>query len=306
MDRRTFVKQVAAATAGSCVGAGRLGAQEPAGVRAPGAALEKLAGGFAFTEGPTCDREGNVYFTDQPNNRIMTWSVGGTLSTFLQPAGRANGMYFDAKGMLLACADERTELWAIAPDGSHAVLASRFEGTPLNGPNDVWERPGGGIYFTDPFYARPWWDYKTRPQEGEHVYFLPADRQTLRRVTTDLVQPNGIIGTPDGRSLFVSDIRAGRTYVYDIEADGSLANRRLRCELGSDGMTLDTEGRLYLTGKGVTVFDRDGRRVDQIDVPEPWTANVAFGGRDRRTLFITASKGLYAVDLRTAGANAAK
>jgi gluconolactonase len=125
-------------------------------------------------------------------------------------------------------------------------------------------------------------------------------------VTTDLVQPNGIIGTPDGKSLFVSDIRAGRTYVYDIEADGSLANRRLRCELGSDGMTLDTEGRLYLTGKGVTVFDRDGRRVDQIDVPEPWTANVAFGGRTRQTLFITASKGLYAIDLRTTGANAAK
>jgi gluconolactonase len=305
MHRRTFVTRAAMLAAGSTLGAhGAPGQGE--GVVAAGARLEKLAGGFEFTEGPTSDRDGNVFFTDQPNNRIMKWSVGGTLSTFLEPAGRANGMYFDAKGNLLACADERTALWAIAPDGSHAVLADRFDGRPLNGPNDVWERPDGAIYFTDPFYARPWWSYKTRPQESEQVYFLSADRLTLKRVTTDLVQPNGIIGTPDGRTLFVSDIRAGRTYAFDIQPDGGLSNRRLRCERGSDGMTLDTEGRLYLTGKGVSVFDAAGRQVDQIDVPEPWTANVSFGGRDHRTLFITASKGLYAIALRTRGANAAK
>jgi gluconolactonase len=186
------------------------------------------------------------------------------------------------------------------------VLASQFDGKPLNGPNDVWERPDGAIYFTDPFYPRPWWSYKARPQASEQVYFLSADRRTLRRVTSDLEQPNGIIGTPDGRTLFVSDIRAGRTYAFDIQPDGDLTNRRLRCERGSDGITLDTEGRLYITGKGVSVFDREGRQVDQIDVPEAWTANVAFGGRDRRTLFITASKGLYAVALRARGANPAK
>jgi gluconolactonase len=306
MDRRSFVKHAAAMAAGAAVGGVRLAAQQEVGVRVPGAKLEKLAGGFEFTEGPTSDGDGNVYFTDQPNDRIMKWSVDGVLSTFLQPAGRANGMYFDAKGNLLACADERTELWSIAPDGSHTVLAGRYEGRPLNGPNDVWERSDGGIYFTDPFYARPWWSYKERPQDSEQVYWLSADRRTLKRVTTDLVQPNGIIGTPDGSTLFVSDIRAGRTYAYDIQADGGLTNRRLRCELGSDGMTLDAGGNLYLTGKGVTVFDREGRRIDQIDVPEPWTANVTFGGRDRRTLFITASKGLYAIRLRVAGANASK
>jgi gluconolactonase len=276
------------------------------GVVAPGAALEKLAGGFAFTEGPTSDSEGNVFFTDQPNNRILKWSVDGRLSTFLEPAGRSNGMYFGAGGSLLTCADEKTELWAIAPDGTRTVLAKEFAGKPLNGPNDVWERPDGAVYFTDPFYERDWWDYSVQPQDGEQVYFLSADRQTLRRVTTDLVKPNGIVGTPDGRTLFVADIRAGRTYAFDIQPDGSLTNRRLRCELGSDGMTLDAEGNLYLTGKGVSVFDAAGKKIGQIDVPEPWTANVSFGGKDHRTLFITASTGLYAIRLRVRGANAAK
>ena len=306
MNRRSFVKQAAMMAAASPLGAFSGPGQGENRVVAPGATLEKLAGGFEFTEGPTSDRAGNVFFTDQPNNRIMKWSVDGKLSTFLQPAGRANGMYFDAKGHLLACADEHTALWSIAPDGSHTVLASRFDGKPFNGPNDVWESPGGMIYVTDPFYARSWWDYQVLPQESEQVYVLSPDRQTLRRVTADLVKPNGIIGTPDGRTLFVSDIRAGRTYAYDIQPDGSLSNRRLRCEQGSDGMTLDAEGRLYLTGKGVSVFDRDGRQVDQIDVPEPWTANVSFGGRDHRTLFITASKGLYAIALRAQGANRSK
>lgn len=273
---------------------------------APGAKLEKLAGGFEFTEGPTSDKDGNVFFTDQPNNRIMKWSVGGGLTTFLQPAGRANGMYFGAKGNLLVCADEKTELWSLAPDSTRTVLAKQFEGKALNGPNDVWERPDGGIYFTDPFYKRDWWEYSEPPQGTQQVYFLQADGKGLRRVTTDLVQPNGIIGTPDGKTLFVADIRAGKTYAFDIQPDGRLANRRLRCELGSDGMTLDAEGRLYLTGKGVSVFDATGKKVEQIDVPESWTANVSFGGPDHRTLFITASKGLYAVKLRVKGANAAK
>lgn len=282
------------------------GVQTEASVIAPGAKLEKLAGGFEFTEGPTSDKDGNVFFTDQPNNRIMKWSVDGELSTFLQPAGRANGMYFDARDNLLACADERMELWSIAPDGTRTVLASEFEGKPFNGPNDVWARPDGGIYFTDPFYKRNWWQHDARPQDSEQVYFLSADRKTLRRVTSDMARPNGIIGTPDGTTLFVSDIRAGRTCAFDIQPDGTLANRRTRCELGSDGMTIDTEGRLYLTGRGVAIVDANGTKVGQIDVPEPWTANVSFGGRDHETLFITASKGLYAIRLRVRGANAAK
>src|SRR5258706_14281115 len=107
-------------------------------VIAPGAKLEKLAGDFKFTEGPTCDKDGNVFFTDQPNDRIMKWSVDGKLSTFLQPAGRANGMFFAARGKLVACADEKNELWSITTNGTHTVLAQMFEGQLLNGPNDVW------------------------------------------------------------------------------------------------------------------------------------------------------------------------
>lgn len=275
-------------------------------VVAPGAKLEKLAGEFSFTEGPTCDRKGNVFFTDQPNDRIMKWSVEGRLSTFLQPAGRANGMFFDRKGNLIACADEQTELWSITPDGKHTVLAKEYEGKKLNAPNDVWVRADGSLFFTDPFYKRPWWDYDKPPQATEQVYFLSADRKTLKRVTTDLRQPNGIIGTPDGKTLFVSDLGARKTYAYDIQRDGSLANKRLRCELGSDGMTLDVKGNLYLTGKGVIVFDQTGKQIEHIDVPEPWSANVSFGGKDHKTLFVTASKGLYSIRLKYRGANAAK
>lgn len=275
-------------------------------VVAPGAKIEKLAGDFTFTEGPTCDKTGNVFFTDQPNNRILKWSIEGKLTTFMQPAGRANGMFFDKQGKLIACADEHTELWSITPDGQHTVLAKEYEGKKLNAPNDVWVRKDGSLFFTDPFYKRPWWDYDKAPQTTEQVYFLSADRKTLKRVTTDLVQPNGIIGRPDGKMLFVADIGANKTYRYDIQRDGSLANKHLHCELGSDGMTLDTEGNLYLTGKGVIVFDKAGQKIAHIDVPEPWSANVSFGGKDHKTLFITASKGLYSIRTKYRGANAAK
>jgi gluconolactonase len=272
----------------------------------PGARLTKLAGDFKFTEGPTCDAAGNVFFTDQPNDRIMKWSVDGVLSTFLQPAGRANGMFFDAAGNLIACADEKTALWSIAPDGSHTVLTNKHAGKPLNAPNDVFVRADGSLFFTDPFYKRPWWDYNDPPQGTQQVYYLSADCRSLKRVTHDLVQPNGIIGTPDGRRLFVSDIKAGKTYAYDVLPDGSLTNKLLHCELGSDGMTIDEAGNLYLTGKGVIVFDKSGKQIETIEVPERWVANVSFGGKDRRTLFITASAGFYSIRLKHRAANASK
>ena len=272
-----------------------------------GAVVEKLAGGFAFTEGPTCDVAGNVYFTDQPNDRILKWSTDGQLSTFLQPAGRSNGMYFEPGGDLIACADEKTALWSIAPDGTTSVLVDSYDDRALNGPNDVWVRPDGAIYFTDPFYPRPWWTHDLRPQDGEHVYFLSAGRDRLVRVTADLTQPNGIIGTADGRALFVSDIGAQQTFRYDIAADGHLSGKTLVVDQGSDGMTLDVEGNLYLTGHGVTVFDAGGREIEQIPIPdEKWTANVSFGGKDHQTLFITATTGLYSIRMRVRGANTAK
>ena len=276
-------------------------------VLARGSGLARLAGGFDFTEGPTCDANGDVFFTDQPNDRILKWSAEGGLSTFLEPAGRANGMCFDPGGHLIACADEKNELWSIAPDGTVRVLVGEYAGRRLNGPNDVWVRPDGGIYFTDPFYQRSWWTHDTMPQDGQHVYFLSPDRRHLVRVADDLMKPNGIIGTPDGRTLYVADIEAGKTYRYDIAPDGSLSGKQLAANQGSDGMTLDTDGNLYLTGEGVAVFDRTGREIERIPVPdEQWTANVSFGGWDRQMLFITASRGLYGVRTRTTGANAAK
>jgi len=275
-------------------------------LRAPGAQVEKLAEGFAFTEGPTADAAGNVFFTDQPNDRILKWSVDGKLTTFLQPAGRSNGMYFDRSGNLIACADEKNELWSITKDGKATVIWKENEGKKLNGPNDVWVHPSGSLYFTDPFYKRPWWTHDAPPQGGQHVYRLSADRKKIKRVTVDLEQPNGIIGSPDGKTLYVADIKAGKTYAYDIQKDGTLAGKRLQAALGSDGMTLDEEGNLYLTGKGVHVFDKTGKEIQVFDIPEDWTANVSFGGAEHRTLFITASKGLYAVRLRVKGANAAK
>jgi len=277
-------------------------------VIAPGAKLEKLAGDFKFTEGPTCDAAGNVFFTDQPNDRILKWSVEGQLSTFMQPAGRANGMCFDAKGNLIACADETNALWSITPGGQVTVILSTYRDKLLNGPNDVWVAPNGGMYCTDPFYKRPWWKHDRMPQDGQHVYYLEPDRRKLARVAEDLTQPNGIIGAPDGKTLYVADIGAKKTYRFDIQPDGRLANKKLVCEQGSDGMTLDSEGNLYLTGRGVMVFDPAGKQIEHIEVPKAdgWTANVCFGGKDKRTLFITASKSLYAIQMRVQGANQAK
>jgi gluconolactonase len=277
-----------------------------AGVVAPDAKLEKLAGGFAFTEGPTVDAHGNLFFVDQPNNRIMEWSAEGKLSTFLQPSGHANGMCFDAQGNLIACADEHNALWSIAPDKTVTVLVTNFAGKYLNGPNDVWVAPGGGIFLSDPFYKRKWWDHTTMALTNEEVLYLSPDRKNLKRVTEDLKKPNGITGTPDGKNLYVSDIRAGQTWRYNIQSDGSLTDKTFFCALGSDGMTIDAEGNDYLTGHGVTVFDKDGKQIDHIDVPEQWSANVCFGGPDHQTLFITASESLYSIALRVKGANPAK
>jgi len=270
---------------------------------APGEKVVKLADGFAFTEGPAVDSKGNVYFTDQPNNKIHIWTTEGKLETFLENSGRANGLYFDLKGNLLACADMDNQLWSITiADTSHTILVLNYNDKTLNGPNDLWVRPDGGIYFTDPLYVRPYWvRSKEMQQDGEHVYFISPDSKTMSRVTNDLVKPNGIIGTPDGKKLYVADIGANKTYVYDILPDGSLVNKKLFAELGSDGMTIDQKGNVYLTGNGVTVFNKKGRQKAHIKVDAGWTANVCFGGKEMKTLFITASQYLYSLKMNVEG-----
>jgi len=271
---------------------------------APGATVEKLADGFIFTEGPIADKHGNVFFTDQPNDRIMKWSIDGELSVFLENTGRANGMFFDKNGNLLACSDLENEIWSFNMEGEHIVLFTEYEGKKLNGPNDLWVRPDGGIYFTDPLYKRDYWTRDPEmQQEGEFVYYMSPDGETVFTVDTDIEKPNGIIGTPDGKLLYVADIKAGKTYVYKIQSDGSLADKKLFAEMGSDGMTIDSEGNIYVTGQGVTVFNSKGEKIEHIPVDARWTANVCFGGKDMKTLFITASQYLFALRMNVAGVN---
>ena len=266
-----------------------------------GAKLEKLAEGFLFTEGPSADLNGNVYFTDQPNDRIMVWSTSEELSTFMQPCGRSNGLSFDKDGNLWACADENNELWQITPGKKVNVIIGKYKDNRLNGPNDLWIAPNGGIYFTDPFYRRTWWSHTTMPQDKQCVYYLTPDHKTITRIADDLRTPNGIVGTQNGKTLYVADIGGKKTWSYSINKDGSLSNKKLFCEMGSDGMTIDVKGNLYLTGNGVTIFDRAGKQLGNIPVPEKWSANVCFGGTDMKSLFITASTGLYRIRMKVKG-----
>jgi len=268
---------------------------------ADGASLQKLWTEGSFTEGPACDDKGNVFFTDQPNDRILKVSIDGNISLHMKPCGRANGLSFDHHGNLWACADEKNELWRITPGSNVTVVVKEYKGKLLNGPNDIWFRPDDGLYFTDPYYKRSYWNRGPKEQDVEGVYYLPPNHKTVTRVIDDLKQPNGIIGTPDGKTLYVADIGASKTYSYTIQKDGSLADKKLICEMGSDGMTIDDQGNIYLTGKGVTVFDSSGNKIEQIPIAEPWTANVCFGGKDRQTLFITASKCLYSLRMKVKG-----
>ncbi len=262
--------------------------------------LKLVSNQFSFTEGPAVDKKGNVFFTDQPNDKIWKYDIDGKLSVFLSKTGRSNGLYFDKKGNLIACADEQNQLWAINSHGKVKVLAKDLEGHKLNGPNDLWINPKrGGIYFTDPYYQRPYWERKKSDLNGEKVYFFK--KKNVIAVAEDLVKPNGIIGTADGKYLYVADIGDNKTYKYTISKDGTLMNRQLFAEQGSDGMTIDNHGNIYLTGKGVTVYNLEGKKIEHIAIPEDWTANVCFGGKDRNILFITASKSLYILPMKVRG-----
>jgi len=256
---------------------------------------------FSFTEGASVDKKGNVFFTDQNNNKIWEYSTDGKLSVFLDSAGRSNGMYFDHKGNLVTCADENEQLWSISPDKKIKVLLTDYQGHRMNGPNDIWIDAKGGIYMTDPYYQRPWWARTKSELDGHKVYYLPKGKKQPIIVDADYKQPNGIVGTPDGKYLYVSDIDARKTYKYNIEKDGTLSNRTVFVEQGSDGMTLDEKGNLYLTGQGVTIYSPEGKKIGHIQINEPWTANLCFGGVNRDILFITASKAVYILKMNVRG-----
>jgi gluconolactonase len=260
------------------------------------AKVKKLAGGFKFTEGPAVDPEGNIYFTDIPNNRIHKWSVDGKLLTFRENSGAANGLFFDKEGNLLACEGGNRRLVSISPDGKVKVLADKYKNKKLNRPNDLWIDPQGGVYFTDPYFGAR----SDMEQQGEYVYYLSGDRKRLLRVANDLVRPNGVIGTADGRTLYIADYQANKTYVYTILPSGTLSRKTLFAPEGMDGMTIDNEGNIYLTTDVVAVYNKDGEKIETIKIPEQ-PANLCFGGKDGRTLFITARTSLYSVRMRVSG-----
>lgn len=265
--------------------------------------LMKIKQVFSFTEGPVADKDGKVYFTDQPNNRIWRYDPQTTvLWEFKKDAGRANGLDIDAKGNIIACADENNEIWSIDTRGHIVkVLLGKVDGKKLNGPNDLWIDRKGGIYFTDPYYQRDYWT-RTQPEiKEQNVYYLPKGATQPIAVSNELVKPNGITGSADGRFLFVADIGDNKTYKFSINADGSLSDKQLFVSQGSDGITLDNRGNLYLTGNGVTVYDSTGKKIAYIPVPEKWTANICFGGKERNILFMTAGPSVYHLKMKVKG-----
>ena len=262
--------------------------------------VEKLAGDFKFTEGPAIDAKGNVYFTDIPNHLILIWTIDNKLDTFRTNSGRANGLYFDKDENLLVCEGEKGQITSTSPDGDYIAIASEYDGKRFNQPNDLWPDGKGGVYFTDPKYGA---DDIDLPQDGMHVYYIKPDHTSVIRVCNDFEKPNGVIGTPDGKILYITDTQVRKTYKYDIQKDGSLSNKTLFVELGCDGMTIDNTGNVYLTTLGkntVDIFSPSGVLLESIKVPER-PSNVCFGGKNRNQLYITARTSIYRVEMNTKG-----
>jgi gluconolactonase len=219
----------------------------------------------------------------------------------MENAGRANGLYVDKFGNLIACADQDNQLWRITTQLDVEILVADIDGGKLNGPNDVWVAPDGGIFFTDPYYQRDYWA-RSEPEIGSENVYYRSPNGSVSVLDDDLVKPNGIVGSADGSRLFVADIGASRTYVYTRGIDGRFGDRREFAAMGSDGMTIDAQGNLYLTGDGVTVFNASGERIQHIAVDAPWTSNVSFGGSDRNILFITATDSVFTLEMNVRGA----
>jgi len=262
--------------------------------------LEKLASDFKFTEGPAVDKQGNVYFSDIPNSKIWIWTLADSLKLFRENSNGSNGLYFDKNENLLACEGYKSQISLTTPNGDYNVIASEYDAKPFNSTNDLWPDAQGGVYFTDPQYGG---DIDNLNQGGMHVYYLKKDKTNIIRVCDDLERPNGLIGTADGKTLYISDRGAGKTYSYDINTDGTLSHKNLFVDEGSDGMTIDQNGNIYITTKDksqVDVFSGEGKLLKTIEIPEAPT-NVCFGGKNRDQLYITAQTSLYRVGLNARG-----
>jgi gluconolactonase len=266
-----------------------------------GAKPEKAGTGYAFTEGSSVAPDGRVFFTDQPNDKIYSWDEKTGISLFKEGCERSNGTVFDRRGNLLSCADLNNKLVKFTPSGNIvAVYESGYDGKYLNGPNDLWADNKGGIYFTDPYYYRSYWEQGHKQlQDVQAVYYLKPSGELIR-VIDDLSQPNGIVGTPDGKYLYVADIRGKTTWKYTINPDGTLSNKTSFAPAGSDGMTLDSQGNVYLTFGKVLIYNNKGEKVGEIELPEG-PSNLCFGGKNRKILFITARTSVYTVRMRVRG-----
>jgi len=264
------------------------------------AEVQKAGSGYRFTEGPAVAPDGQVYFTDQPNDRIYKWDETRGISLYSEKTGRANGMYFNPEGEVVACADLHNQLVVFDAGKNMSVLHEGYNGKHLNGPNDLWLLPGGGIYFSDPYYQRDYWEEgHEEVQDSRGVYYLNPEGKIIR-VIDDFKQPNGLVGTPDGKTLYVSDINDKKIWKYDIQSDGRLTNKTFFAANGSDGMTIDRRGNIYLTSGKILVYSPQAKLIAEIEVPE-MPSNVCFGGAKRDILFITARTSVYTLKMKVKG-----
>ncbi|EKN11311.1 SMP-30/gluconolactonase/LRE family protein [Parabacteroides johnsonii] len=277
--------------------------------------LEMIADSFNFVEGPTCDRQGNIYFTDIKTSRIYILTVDRKLKLFKEPSNRANGLCFDTNGNLLACEGASRSVTSTSLDGKVTILVDKFRGKKLNSPNDLWIDLKGGIYFTDPRYSNAQWIWVEKggcidqlkidslykeEQDTRALYYLSPDKKCLYRVAEGFTNPNGVVGTLDGKKLYVSDTEKKNIYVFDILENGLLSEGKIFLPKYSDGMTLDEYNNLYITNGGIEIYTPEGSLITTIKLPYK-SSNICFGGIDRKTLFITARKGVFCCHMKVMG-----
>ena len=268
------------------------------------ARLGVVAAGFGFTEGPVWDPQGFLYVSDETLNKIFRVYPNGKKEVVIA-LGDPDGNTFDRQHHLIDCASVLRAIIEVTPDGKHKVLADHYDGKRLNSPNDVIVGPDGALYFTDPTLDLVAGEKQEIPFQG--VYRLDA-KGHVQLVTNDLTQPNGLAFSPDGKHFYVDDSEKRNIRVYDVAADGTITNGRMfGVEPGAkddgvpDGIKVDKEGNLFVTGpKGIWVWDARGNHLGTIVMPEQ-PANLNWGDKDYRTLYITATTSVYRLEMKTQG-----
>lgn len=275
------------------------------------AAIEQIASGFHFTEGPIWHPyDKHLTFSDIIGNAIHRWSATDGLTDFRRPSQMANGNTYDSQGRILTCEHASSRVARSHADGSgYAVLASHYAGKELNSPNDIVVKSDGSVYFTDPPFGRvvPWGVARAQELDFPGVYRLEPETGNLTLLVDDFVGPNGLCFSLDEKQLFVNDTMQGHIRVFDVQADGTLANGRLWADVTGeadgvpDGMKVDTAGNLYSCGPGgVHIFDANANDLGVIRAPEG-CANFTWGGDDLCSLFLTASTSVYRVRVAVPG-----